>query len=382
MKLNIQQYPNIYANCSYSDIEQPCSGSIVLSEHIQNNADSAQFGLSRQQQPKEKSFFEKYWSKLLLGVGIALGIVLIHGKFWGKRTPKIEQFIKKPFPNSDATTIGSKVTKEIVPEIKINKIGNGRIEVNRTNTSGVNEVFELPEYMYHITSSDNINSILQDNKLNKSVNEQLTGIFLIDSQNFINHYQKIDVGNGKTLDLITTLFKQATKCHSKNTTLASQKVHIIKIPTAELVRNGKLRVRCQEDFFKTKVKLLSLQTKSAQKINVRDMGDAAKRDILKQNLLSNGMNEADADIFLKEIEDKLHQGYTLQKASKSNLENFNAIEYIYNQDIDFSTIKGIENKEINLADIVTVSQNKEVIDKSKLTTVFNNTYQVVNKAGN
>lgn len=377
MTYNFQQITNTNANYTYIVPNQNASSvstATTIPKYNQNATDNVQLISYKQQKSTKGTFFEKHWGKILTVTGIAIGTILTRGKLWGKIVSKNGNALENAAQKGESLISSSKGTEKaatINTDQTIKKLGNGRIEVNRTNKSGNNDVIELPEYMYHITSSNNINSILQSGKLNKSLNEQLTGVFLLDSQNFLNHYQKVDIGNGNTLDLTTSLFRQATKNRPKNATLASQKVNIIKIPTEELIKNGKLRVRCQEDFFKTQTQLLHLQTKSAKKINVRAMGDKANRDILKQNLLNNGMNEADADKLLKEIEEKLHQGYTITNASKNQFEKSNAIEYIYNQDIELSKIKGIKYNEINLNDIVKVSQNKEIIDASKLSTVFN-----------
>ena len=62
--------------------------------------------------PKEESFFEKHWGKMLLGAGLVAGAILTKGKLWGKSKEITNFKTVEKFEQKDLQDIVSKVCKE------------------------------------------------------------------------------------------------------------------------------------------------------------------------------------------------------------------------------------------------------------------------------
>lgn len=215
---------------------------------------------------------------------------------------------------------------------------------------------ELPQYLYHVTSEANMNLIKQSNTLRRSTNEQLQGVYLFDKNNFLTCYKNVNNG-AKSLDLVQTLFTHAGRSNGKSSNLV-----LIKIPTESLMKSGKLRFRTQEQFFYYQNKILELQKGLKQKFSLRLLADDNNRKVFEQNVLKNKlMTKPEFDKFMREMENSIHQGYTVDNVRK--FETSNAIEYVYNKDICPDVVTGIKCRKFSLDDYVDPTSKKVIVEK-------------------
>lgn len=266
----------------------------------------------------------------------------ITGKVDSTRTASNAILHMKSQPVTDTFQTASKFTFDDIYEVI--KLGNDRIRLfpKVQQVNGKNIVpFEMPEYLYHITSETNMKLIQSSNKLKVSANEQLPGVYLFDKENFLTRY--LSVGD-KKYNLCKSLLTHAN-ISNKNTS----NLIIIKIPTENLARNGNIRFRTQEDFFYYQDKIIELQKGLQEKFSLRLLRDDKNRAQFIKYVLDNKlMTQSELTQFMKEMEQKIHRGYPLGQLKQ--LEKNNAIEYIFNQDICPEIIKGIQCRRFSIND--------------------------------
>lgn len=258
-------------------------------------------------------------------------------------------------PACDIVTSARKLTFGEVYDIV--KLGNGRIKLlpKISQINGRNIIpLEMPEYLYHVTSEANFNLIRSSNNLKISSNEQLRGVFLLDKENFLTRY--LSVGKNKR-NLCKSIIT-----HANNTNKgSSNNLVVIRIPTEHLARNGNFRIRTQEDFFNFQDEVIRLQQGLKQKYSLRLLADDGNRAKFIKHVLDNKlMTKAELDQFMKEMEQKIHQGYQLN--SLSQLEKNSAVEYIYNHDISPDTIPGIKCRRFSVNDCINPQTGQVNID--------------------
>ena len=241
-----------------------------------------------------------------------------------RNQPPCDTFNRVPTPSFD-------------DEYTILKLNNGRIKivpkVQQVNGSKLAS-FEMPEYLYHITSETNMKSINSSKTIKVSKYEQLPGIYLFDKDNFLNRY--LSVGDKKR-NLCKNLLKHAHKYNG------SENLAVIRIPTESLLRNGKLRIRTQEDFFYYQDKVLELQKGLKKAFHLRDLYDDKNRFKFEKHILKNGlMTKSELKEFMEKMKQKIHLGYKPEQLAL--FEHDNAIEFIYNKDIPIDTMQGIRYK--------------------------------------
>lgn len=246
---------------------------------------------------------------------------------------------------------------------KVMKLGNGRIKfvpkIQQVNGKNIIPL-EMPEYLYHITSETNMKLIQSSNKLMRSVNEQLPGVYLLDKENLLTRY--LSVGD-KKYNLCKSLLN-----HANSSNKNSSKLIVIKIPTENLARNGNIRFRTQEDFFYYQDKIIELQKGLKEKFSLRLLRDDKNRAQFEKYVLNNKcMTRAELDQFMNEIKEKIHLGYPICKLKK--LEKNKAVEYIYNHDICPDIIGGIQCKRFSINDCI--DSKTGAINIAKLRSLFN-----------
>lgn len=251
-------------------------------------------------------------------------------------------FQTKGQPVTDTFQAVSKLTFDDI--YKVIKLGNNRIKflpkVQQVN--GKNIVpFEMPEYLYHITSETNMKLIQSSNKLKVSANEQLPGVYLFDKDNFLTRY--LSVGD-KKYNLCKSLLTHANQSNKNTSNLI-----IIRIPTENLARNGNIRFRTQEDFFYYQDKIIELQKGLKKKFSLRLLSDDKNRAQFEKYILDNKlMTKSELTHFMQEMKQKIHLGYPLGQLEK--LEKNNAIEYIFSRDVSPDAIAGIQCRRFSIDD--------------------------------
>lgn len=202
------------------------------------------------------------------------------------------------------------------------KLNNGRIKLVPKYAQHNGRTFgqyELPDYLYHITSESNCKLMQKSGKIKISANEQLRGVYLFDKENFLSKYTEVGT---KRRDLCKALLN-----HN-----GSQKLVVLRIPTASLVRHGKFRLRTQEDFFYFADKIFELQKGLNRKFSLRMLANDNNRAKFIKYVLDNKLiTKSELDQLMKQMEQKIHRGYPLDQFTQ--LEKNNAIEFIFNKDI-------------------------------------------------
>ena len=210
--------------------------------------------------------------------------------------------------------------------------------------------FEFPEYLYHITSEENMKLIRSTDKLRCTLNEQLPGVYLLDKENLLTKY--IDFGKQKR-NLCLTLLEHVNS-RNKN----SSNLFVIRIPAESLLRNGKLRIRTQEDFFHYQDKILELQKNAEKSYLLRSLANDEKRsDFIKYVLENKLMTKSELEQFMDDMKQKIHHGYFPKDVAE--LENNYAIEYIFNRDISPDFIHGIKTRRFSFNECVN-AENESV----------------------
>ena len=222
------------------------------------------------------------------------------------------------------------------------KLNNSRIRIipKMSEFNGRNLIpFEMPEYLYHITSETNMNLIRSSNTLKVSPNEQLPGVYLLDKENFLTRY--LCVGDKKR-NLCKSILT-----HANDTNKDSSNLVVIRIPVESLLRNGKLRIRTQEDFFYYQDVVYRLQKGLKKKFSLRMLYNDNYRAQFEKYILDNGlMTKQELEQLMQEMKQKIHYGYKCSQLTQ--LEKHNAVEYIFNHDISPDTIKGIKCKRFSI----------------------------------
>ncbi len=254
----------------------------------------------------------------------------------------------------------------------VKKAKNGKILVRFQKGKNISRPVELPEYLYHITSKASMEKIEQSGVLKISQREQLTGLYLLDSENFLNSYGNTKVGN-QNKDLLSAIFRQANK-GNKGLPASEQKLVVIKIPTEDLLNSGKLRMRCQEDFFNYTKEIRAVNQKTGKKYDLRSLCNDALRAEFRDIVLSqNIMNEAQIDKFIDEMTSKIHQGYNLGHAK--NLAKNHSVEYIFNHNINLSDYPNIRVQTIKPLEYL--SNNDKTFDRDKVQTIFDGNFEAL-----
>ena len=240
---------------------------------------------------------------------------------------------------------------------KVIKLGNGRIrfipKIQQANGKNIISL-EMPEYLYHITSETNMKLIQSSNKLMRSVNEQLPGVYLLDKENFLTRY--LSVGDRKS-NLCKSMLTHANSSNKNSSNLI-----VIKIPTENLARNGNIRFRTQEDFFYYQDKIIELQKGLKEKFSLRLLRDDKNRAQFEKYVLDNKlMTKLELEQFMNEMKQKIHYGYSMKNLQQ--LEKNSAIEYIYNQDICPDIIKGIQCRRFPINDCIDAKTGTVNIEK-------------------
>ena len=254
----------------------------------------------------------------------------------------------------------------------VKKTKNGKIHVRFQKGKNISRPVELPEYLYHITSKASMEKIKQSGVLKISQNEQLTGLYLLDSENFLNSYGNTKVGN-QNKDLLSAIFRQANK-GNKGLPASEQKLMVIKIPTDDLLKGGKLRMRCQEDFFNFTEQIKVVNQKTGKKYDVRKLCNDAVRAEFRDIVLSkNIMNEAQIDSFMDEMTSKIHKGYNL--GYSENLGKNHSVEYIFNHNINLADYPNIKVQTIE--PFKYLSNNGKTFDRDKVKTIFDGNFETL-----
>lgn len=243
--------------------------------------------------------------------------------------------------------IGTKQNYKFDDIYNVINLNNGRIrllpkaaEINGHKISTI----EMPEYMYHVTSKTNWDKISSSKTIQRTTDEQLQGVYLIDKENFLSRYQRVK-GLNRNIDLMSSLIRHASKSNNGTTDLV-----LIRIPTENLLKTGKLRFRTQEDFFYYQDMLFNLQKDLKQKFSIRMLSNDKNRAQFEKYVLDNNlMTKAELDKFMLNMKNSLHQGHKLNELS--NFETNSAIEYIFNKDIVSSQVPGIKRKVFNIEDV-------------------------------
>ena len=297
------------------------------------------------------------------------------GNVFAKDVKLGSQITTDTFQKAGIST-GSKVTKPISAVVspkltfedvyKIAKLGNGRIKIIPKNPgmqiNGKNLTsFEMPEYLYHITSEANMKLIQSTNTLKRSTNEQLQGVYLLDKQNFLSNYTSVKSAE-RQIDLCSSLLQHANASNKNSSNLI-----LIKIPTESLLRNGNLRFRRQEDFFYYQDMILKLQKGLKKKFPLRLLSDDKNRAQFEKYVLDNKiLSKAQLDKFMKDMKDAIHYGYGMDKLGQ--FEKNSAVEFIFSKDISPDVIKGIKCRKFDLKNYMNLSSSN--IDMQKLQDVF------------
>ena len=242
---------------------------------------------------------------------------------------------------------------------KVIKLGNGRIrfvpKIQQVNGKNIISL-EMPEYLYHITSETNMKLIQSSNKLMRSANEQLPGVYLLDKENFLTRY--LSVGD-KKYNLCKSILT-----HANNSNKNSSNLIIIKIPTENLARNGNIRFRTQEDFFYYQDKIIELQKGLKEKFSLRLLRDDNNRAQFEKYVLDNKlMTKSELDQFMAKMKEKIHMGYPIGKLK--DIERNKAVEYIYSQDICPDIIDGIQCRRFSINDCMDTKTGTVNIEKLK-----------------
>ncbi len=249
----------------------------------------------------------------------------------------------------------------------VEDLKNGKIRVIFQKGKKQSAPVELPKYLYHITSGTSMEKISQSDMLKTSQNEQLPGLYLLDSENFLSHYGKTPVF-GKNKDLISGIFKQASKS-DKGMALNDREFVIIKIPTEDLLRTGKIRIRTQEDFFFFQGKIDHINKTLKTKYSLRGLCDDKIRTKFREDVISNAiMSEKEADTFIKEMTEKIHHGYGLRSAS--SLSGANSVEYIFSQNVQLSAFPNIQTRKVKAKDYILPRPNGLQCDMTKVSEIF------------
>ena len=83
---------------------------------------------------------------------------------------------------------------------------------------------------------------------------------------------------------------------------------------------------------------------------------------LKKHVLDNNlMPVQELERFMKEMEQKIHQGYRIDKLSK--LEKNNAVEFIFDRDILPDIVHGMRTKYFSVDELIDAKSGKIDIDK-------------------
>ena len=104
---------------------------------------------------------------------------------------------------------------------------------------------ELPEYLYHFTSVENVNNIVKTGKLLTTDGVEVTGVFMLDLDNFIKNWPKLVISNEcGSFNFFNALFSQVTK--------GDKRIACFRIPTSHLDR--KLVIRDQNNLIEASEK--------------------------------------------------------------------------------------------------------------------------------
>lgn len=246
------------------------------------------------------------------------------------------------------------------------EIDKNRIEVIKNGMDPENAIV-LPKYLYHVTSQESMGKIKASGKILTSKNEQLQGVFFLDSINFVEKYPNCTPKNCKERDLLTGIFRQAGKNCSSNA--EKSKLCVIKIPTVDLLNSGKLRERTQEHFFEYQNIASKVLDAKGNPTRVRALADDTKRAYFFDQLVkTNTMGKDEAEALEKEMCEFLHQGFTLRKGHEQNLLSNNAVEFIYNKEINLADFPNLQTKDFDLTQYIV--QGKNNVDPSKIGEIF------------
>ncbi len=265
--------------------------------------------------------------------------------------------------NAKASTMGFKKAGKFMYK----NLSKGKIEVFPCSANPKNSAI-VPEYLYHVTSRENMDKILKSGQMNISKNEQLQGIYFFDKSNFLTRYSQIDTGADKKLDCLSTMFQHA---HNLPGNSSPQSMSVIKLPVLEMLNLGKFRVRTQEDFFFFKRTMHELGKKHGKKFSVREMCDEKNRKAFRDLMISSGeMTEKQVDDYLARMSSLLHQGYTLKAASDLSLDQKSGVEYIFNHPIVLSEIN-YKIKDFDILDFCEKNNKKLIVTPQKAEEILN-----------
>ncbi len=174
---------------------------------------------------------------------------------------------------------------------------------------------------------------------------------------------------------MSALFGRASKGNA-GIPLANQELVVIKIPTEDLLKTGKIRIRTQEDFFSFQQIIKNVNKKTGKNFAIRDFCDEKIREEFRQTVLSNNLTgEKNLNDFMDDMAQKIHHGYSLTQIT--GLEKTNAIEYIFNKDVQLSDYPNIQTLSINPSKYL--SSNGKYYDPAKAATIFRQTFQPLNR---
>lgn len=214
---------------------------------------------------------------------------------------------------------------------------------------------KIPRFIYHITSRDNYEKILQSRylKLSEADNFSGSGIFMLELENFFKHWKNVEV---KNQSIIKALLGQ--------TAHDAKDLVILKIPTAKL-DSKKLFIRDQKMFFRWHKPELEPEAKAIYEDLVSKAKDTNTNGFIKFTKLFELEKQAKKIWYEKfaSFTTKLHMQGKIP-ATESNLfkQRKTPIEYIYREQIPIQDIELLGEAH---CDITPRSSMQEIINVYK-----------------
>ena len=198
-----------------------------------------------------------------------------------------------------ARACGRLFSKPQILDYKIPKLNSDILEFNRC----------IPEYLIHLTSSNNYNRILQQGLIKPT--QTPMGIYCIEANNFLSKWNQLRINNNST-----TVQNELIKYISRN----SDGIVVLKIPTAKLKKASDIKIRSQNFIYQREI-------------------DPRKDPILMNHLID-GTNIGFANSYIQ-------QGH--------------AIEYIIPEEVPFSSVEFVGKIKTNSNYNDTIEQLKQLL---------------------
>lgn len=123
---------------------------------------------------------------------------------------------------------------------EFSKINFGELKVLKTDVFTPNiGKHKIPRFLYHFTNKEAYESMLKDGKIKQTLNDPLSGVYLVDLSNFFKRWNKI---GGCGDDVREGILQLATNGYR-----FGGNVVLLKIPTEKL-QKANLRIRMERTF--------------------------------------------------------------------------------------------------------------------------------------